>query len=144
MSQDGSFVPEPWCTTDEPELDWLYNTGSIEQALAYSKLFWPSFIEHEDCVFLTFDDDKYRSWMAELHDDKARVEAMMNHRHIADVFEGAESAPHELLIGLGRILKQCWKAKLLLDFPQRRFEVQFDDRQSAAPSDYEITFYQPR
>jgi len=58
MAQSHSFVPEPWATTDEPELDWLYNTGSVAQALAYSELFWPCFTEHDDCVFLLLDVEK--------------------------------------------------------------------------------------
>ena len=45
---------------------------------------------------------------------------------------------------LGRVLKQCWAAKLERDFPHRRFEVQFDDTAAADASDYEITFYQQR
>jgi len=127
MAQSHSFVPEPWSATDEPELGWFYNTGSVAQALAYSELFWPRFTEHDDCVFLLFDLQKYDSWMKTLEGDKRQVEAALNHRHIADLFEDGESASHEWLIALGRILKQCWAAKLRSDFPHRQFDVQFDD-----------------
>lgn len=144
MAQSHSFVPEPWSSTDEPELDWLYNTGSVGQALAYSNLFWPHFTEHDDCVFLILDVEKYALWMETLGGNKTQAEATLNHRHIADLFEDAESAPHELLIALGRTLKQCWAAKLRLDFPNRRFEVQFDETLAADAIDYEITFYQQR
>src|SRR5689334_21969397 len=98
MPQNSSFIPEPWCETDEPELDWLYNTGSVAQALAYGQLFWPRFIEHDDCVFLHLDLEKYKSWMEETNGNKTQIEAIMNHRHIADFFENAKSASHELLI----------------------------------------------
>jgi hypothetical protein len=122
----------------------LYNTGSAEQALAYSKLFWPAFVEYDDCVFLSLDLDKYHSWMAQFDNDKTGTESMLNHRHIGDMFEAGESTPHELLIRLGCILKQCWTAKLRADFPQRRFDVHFDDSAAADAIDYEITFCQVR
>ena len=144
MAQSHSFVPEPWSTTNEPELDWLYNTGSVAQALAYSELFWPRFTEHDDCVFLLLDVEKYESWMNRPEDNKTQAEATLNHRHIADLFEGGDSASHELLVALGRTLKQCWAAKLRLDFPRRRFEVQFDDAPATDAIEYEITFYQQR
>ena len=144
MAQSHSFVPEPWSTTNEPELDWLYNTGSVAQALAYSELFWPRFNEHDDCIFLLLDVEKYESWMKTLEGNKTQAEATLNHRHIADLFEDGESASHELLIALGRILKQSWAAKLQRDFPHRRFGVQFDDTPVPDASDYEITFYQQR
>jgi len=82
--------------------------------------------------------------MNTLGGDKTRTEATVNHRHIADLFEDGESASHEWLIALGRTLKQCWAAKLRLDFPDRRFEVQFDETLAVDSIDYEITFYQQR
>ncbi|MEY2536278.1 MAG: hypothetical protein QOG67_18 [Verrucomicrobiota bacterium] len=144
MPEDHSFVPKPWSGTDEPAREWLYNTGSLEQALAYGELFWPHFVEHDDCVFLSLDLEKYKSWMTTLEGSKARVEAVLNHRHIADLFENTELASHDWLINLGRKLKQCWAAKLQLDFPERHFEVQFEERRSPAATDYEITFFQSR
>ena len=78
MAQSHSFVPEPWSSTDQPELAWLYNTGSVAQALAYSELFWPSFTEHDDCVFLLFDLEKYESWMKTLEGNKTRADLLTN------------------------------------------------------------------
>ena len=144
MAQSQSFVPEPWSSTQQPELDWLFNTGSVAQALAYRELFWPRFTEHDDCVFLFFDPEKCESWTNTLDGDKTRTEATVNHRHIADLFEEGQSASHEWLIALGRTLKQCWAAKLRLDFPERQFEVQFNETLAVNSTDYEITFYQQR
>src|SRR5262245_41627376 len=39
-------------TTNFNVLDYVYAVGSPLQALMYSKLFWPEFIEIEDMVFL--------------------------------------------------------------------------------------------
>jgi hypothetical protein len=144
MTHPGSFVPEPWASGDDPAGEWWYVTGSIEQALAYAELFWPQFVVHEGCVLLARSIDGYGPWSERL-EDKADIEAMLNHRHILDLFhDAAGSEPHEWLISLGRTLKECWAAKLRLEFPERRFEVVFDETPCADPVDYQITFYQQR
>jgi hypothetical protein len=142
MNPKQSFIPEPWLSSDRPALNWLYATGSIEQALAYAQLFWPEFVEHEDCVFLKCDLVGYSAWITRLP-TKADVEAMINHRHILDLFDAVNSsAPHEWLISLGLTLKECWKAKLNSQFPTRNFEIVFDQTLRPDPVDYQITFYQ--
>jgi hypothetical protein len=144
MTPTSSFVPEPWASGDDPAGEWLYVTGSIEQALAYAQLFWPPFVVHEDCVLLDRSVDGYAPWAERLR-EKADIEAMLNHRHILDLFHDAVgSEPHDWLISLGRTLKDCWGAKLRLEFPDRRFEVVFDETPCADPVDYQITFYQQR
>jgi hypothetical protein len=52
---------------------------------AYQKLFWPDFVEHDDCVFLALDEAIYRQWLQQTGGDKRKVEAVMNHRHIIDL-----------------------------------------------------------
>jgi len=120
-------------------MGWLYNTGGIEQALAYSELFWPEFIEHEGCILMDRVADSFRSWSDSLR-DPSKVEAMLNHRHICDLFERETS--HDMMIALGRVLRDAWTLKLARDFPKRRFAVEFYDAPSQDPTDYQITFYQ--
>ena len=144
MTQPCPFVPEPWSSSEQPAREWLYATGSIEKALAYAQLFWPHFVVHEDCVLLDLDLDGYDAWKERLP-AKSDIEAMLNHRHILDLFHDAGShEPHEWLISLGCSLKQCWEAKLKLQFPDRKFEIVFDETRCADPIDYQITFYQSR
>jgi hypothetical protein len=120
-------------------MEWLYATGSVEQALACSDLFWPEFVEHEGCVFMERVADSFRGWSESLG-DPSKVEAMLNHRHICDLFERESS--HNMMIGLGRVLRDAWTIKLARDFPERRFAVEFYDTPSENPTDYQITFYQ--
>jgi hypothetical protein len=54
-----------------------------------------------------------------------KVEAMINHLHILDMFtsEGFEPTP-QVVARISRILKDMWSCKLQRDFPERRFKVE--------------------
>ena len=44
--------------------DWIAIEGNIKLALGYSFIFWPDFMEHENCVFLKshFSIENYNEW----------------------------------------------------------------------------------
>jgi hypothetical protein len=110
---------------------------------AYQKLFWPDFVEHDDCVFLAFDEAKYRQWLQQTDGDKQRVEAMMNHRHIIDLLpRTVESPTRGLVVSFGQLLRDVWETKLRRDFPKRQFCVSFSSEESEDLSLYEVTFSQ--
>ena len=110
---------------------------------AYQETFWPIFVEHDDGVFLAFDEPIYLRWMQKAEGDKRLVEEIMNHRHIADLLPKAvESPTHSLVIAFGELLQDAWDAKLRRDFPTRRFCVSFPSEEQKNLTDYEITFYQ--
>ena len=137
-----SAIPEPWATQSEsPAMEWLFATGTVEQALAYSELLWPDFVEHQDCILLHCVADSFPTWKDQLG-DLSKVEAMLNHVHISDFFHRESS--HDLMISLGHVLKDAWTMKLARDFPGRRFCIEFYDERSEDPTDYQITFYQMR
>jgi hypothetical protein len=108
-------------------MEWLYATGSVEQALGYSELFWPEFVEHEGCILLERVPASFNSW-AESLQEPSKVEAMLNHRHVSDLFHAQTS--HDMMITLGRLLRDIWTLKLARDFPDRRFSVEFYDQLS--------------
>ena len=110
---------------------------------AYRELFWPDFIERDGCVFLAFDEARYQEWLRTLEGDRARVEAMMNHRHIVDSLPQAVEEPsRDLVLAFGRLLREAWDAKLQRDFPDRKFVVSFPEDHSDDLIDYEVTFWQ--
>jgi hypothetical protein len=85
----------------------------------------------------------YRDWMAQTGGDRRRVETVMNHHHIADLIGGViESPSHDVVLAIGRLLRELWTAKLSRDFPDRKFVVSFSEDYSADVVNYEITFYQ--
>ncbi|MPY67366.1 hypothetical protein F8S09_11815 [Deinococcus sp. SDU3-2] len=77
----------------EPE-DWLAMLGSVPQALMYSVLFWPTFVEHQGCLLREgFSPQLFQEWLTRTNGDRTAVELVMNHRHITDFFPNAEEHP---------------------------------------------------
>jgi hypothetical protein len=74
--------------------DYLFGSANIEIAIAFTKLFWPDFVEHEGGIFLSeaFNSQIYEQWKIELGNDVAAIEQVMNHQHIDDILPGAENA----------------------------------------------------
>jgi hypothetical protein len=83
--------------------------------------------------------------MKSLEGDRTRVERVMNHLHIMDMFTSEDFEPTEPVVThVAQLLKDMWSCKLVRDFPQRSFHVEIHD---GTPDDllgYEITFFQKR
>ena len=93
---------------------------------AYREIFWPVFTEHDDCVFLSFDEAVYKEWLEKTGGDRRKIEATMNHRHIIDLLPASVKEPTKgLVVEFGDLLREVWEAKLQRDFPRRRFCVSF-------------------
>jgi hypothetical protein len=66
---------------------WANAVGRYDYAIAYVSVFWPDFVVHDDCVFrLDPGSENYAAWLSTLEGDRSRVEAMINHLHIMDMF----------------------------------------------------------
>jgi hypothetical protein len=123
---------------------WLIRIGSYEHAVAYARLFWPAFTVHEGCVlFAGFSEEIFRGFMEQTGGNKQAVEAVMNHRHVLDLFQQVSREPTEqLVLQVGRVLKDMWSCKLRRDFPDRTIVVTFSEEGIDDLLDYEITFFQ--
>jgi len=144
-----ALIPELrlWNAGKGGDIDvWLAGIGSYEHAVAYLRLFWPAFTVHEDCVlFADFNPESFRGFMEQTAGDKRRVEVVMNHHHILDLFPNVPQEPSKaLIIHLGRSLKEIWSCKLKHDFPTRVIAVSFPEDETEDPRDYEITFFQDK
>jgi hypothetical protein len=124
---------------------WLGIEGDFQLAIAFSRLFWPAFAEHDGCVlFAGFSPTVYQDFLAACDDDRAGVEAVMNHQHLLDLFcHASATATAAQLIYLGKVLRDIVKVKLAHDFPQRVFEVEFDEGPFDDLYEYQVTFWQP-
>lgn len=97
-------------------LDYLVGVSNMEVAIAFTKLFWPDFIEHEMGVFLasTFNSKTYGQWKDKLGNDIGAIERVINHKHIDDLLPGAENVGYENLLYLAQVLTQIWESRLKL------------------------------
>ncbi|WP_435016072.1 hypothetical protein TA3x_003632 [Tundrisphaera sp. TA3] len=143
------LVPEAEAVTWEPDhtaLDWIQWAGTAGQAIAYSQLFWPDFVEHDGCLFLAdgFDPDNYQHCMESSNGDRTRVESVINHRHILDIFDQSPPSRAQIM-HLGKVLQSMWGTKLRAEFPGRAVVVWFpEDEDLSDDLDYQITFFQDR
>jgi hypothetical protein len=111
-------------------LDYVGQHVSPTEALAVSEMLWPAFVEHRGCVILRgqFDEALFDDWWSALDGDASRIESVMNHIHLWDVFTDREEPGSDLALErLARAVATSWKAALAVAYPDGRFAVQVDD-----------------
>lgn len=173
MTQDEKLIPDlqEWRKFNGPNFSidsWTAIKGNIKLAIGYSFLFWPEFIEHENCVFLKshFSIDTFKHWQNPNHiKNYAGIESMINHIHIVDLFATASTPPRQSLIHrlfkkaekdlfekpskeqiiyLGNKLVETYRAKLVVEYPNKKFDISFDYVDNPENlEDYQLTFWQP-
>ncbi len=126
--------------------DWIIMSGSMQLAIGYSCLFWPDFVEYKGCVFLKFkfSEDTFHHWKEKVTvENVAQIEYLINHIHIVDLFSRRGLLSKEQVVFLGNKLREMYRAKLSIDFPDRAFEIEFDFIDNPENlEDYQLTFYQ--
>jgi hypothetical protein len=130
--------------------NWIANEGNIKLAIGYSSIFWPAFIEHENCVFLKshFTLEGYNSWKsADYVEYFSQIEYVINHIHILDLFlrerEHGQEITKDQLIYLGNTLREIYEIKLSKEFVERTFVVTFNGQEDLDDLiDYELSFHQ--
>ena len=163
---DESLLPHytTWVSTNGEGYglwDYLEHNSNYDMASAFSKLFWPDFVEFEGCVFLA---EAYRKWSQPVEDqrrearkDPRSIEKLVNHLHMYDLFwtnttvlvEDPEGGPRigvdqvyslQLKEYLAQVLLVCWKHALQEKYPEREFEFSY----ATEPDEYgpTITFWQ--
>jgi len=134
-----------WATDDIDQ--WISIEGNYEHLVGYGRIFWPDFMEHDGCIFWKhrFTEENYKSFMVQTKGDKTAVEAVMNHEHILDIFSNPPNKPsREIVLYIGRLLKEIWQVKLDREFPGRQIKVSFPEEFSEDLLHYEVTFFQER
>lgn len=124
--------------------DWIGCVGNYELAIGYSLIFWPRFVCFGDYVFRdgSFSAASVQGFEEATNGDRRAVEAVVNHVHIADIHCNVDDPGEAQLRYLGRVLRDIYATKLKADFPDRAFEVVFNDESGLDPEDYELTFWQ--
>ena len=133
-----------WSQPDSmDELAYLNFNIHPEDVLIASNLFLPKFISHEDSIFweARFDESSYSNWKQQFGSDRGKLERMLNHVHLYDLFDQCQDdVSDDLFLSLAERMKLCWEMKLKLEFPDRKFIVEL----SSGDEDYgpTLVFYQ--
>lgn len=122
---------------------WIESIGSYPLAVGYSLVFWPRFERFGRYVLREgFSERALRGFEAQAGSSRVSVEWVMNHLHLADIHVNAEAPTEAQLRYLGRLLREIHAVKLGADFPDLRFEVEFNDEPGLDPIDYQLSFWQ--
>lgn len=144
MVSEGDLIPDAKLWNNGRGIDlesWIAMNGNYDLAVGYSLLFWPEFVVIDDYVLRQGSTEaNLREWEKRGGDRKG-IEAVINHIHIADIHYGVPASEAQLR-HLGRVLKTIYQLKLAADYPQRAFEVHFNDEAGLDSIDYELTFFQ--
>ncbi len=128
-----------------------HSASPIAAVAEFAKYFWPTFVECGGCIFVALDGRRphmtlggrgrlataVKARLRERGTDRTGLESS-DHHHILDFFGQFGSVfdarrtrvrmrhPHfRAAETIGRIMAQCWAAKLHQDFPRSRFRVYF-------------------
>ncbi len=144
MLSDDDLIPDAKLWNNGRGVDpesWIWMTGNYDLAVGYSFVFWPEFVVIDDYVLRQGSTEaNLREWEKTGHSRKG-IEAVINHIHIADIHSDMPTSEAQLR-HLGRVLKAIYQLKLSVDFPDRAFEVHFNDEPGLGDIDYELTFFQ--
>ncbi len=133
-------------------LDFVYRYGSALEALMYSRLFWPEFVEIEGMVFLkeVVEDPKVceaiRDYLQRTG-DRTEVERSFNEKIVTTELLGKDltGTTDDQIDWIEERLCEMWKARLSSLYPDCRFKVEVTDLDPADPEgETAITFYQIR
>lgn len=133
---------------DCPDLaTWVCSIG--DRADSSMSLLVPEFQLHDGGVFFaSLDTQSYRAWLHAFKGNKTAAQAVMNHRHILELFLRAEQEPSRLqVVCLGRKLEKLWAARLKCDFPTENIVVAFREAKEQSGDEllaHLITFFIPR
>lgn len=154
---DKSLLPfyQEWKTNQDPEpraegvLDYLYFESDHEMAAAFSKLFWPDFVEVEGCVFLAERFPKLsmsaEEFSRKMQENPRSIEFTVNYLNIPYIFfndgrNNLEFFSPELFVYMAQVLLVCWKHALQEAFPDRKFEFWYEiEHETDCPK---ISFWQ--
>ena len=125
--------------------DWIGSVARYDHAIGYLVWFWPCFYEYDGCVFVGNMPDKenYEYWMQSTDGNKKSVEALLNHVHITDLFQGSDEKPNEKqIIHIANILKEIWSYKAKIEFPEKQITVELYEGTEQDLVEYQVTLFQ--
>jgi len=110
---------------------YLNTFYDLNAAIAFSKLFYPDFVETRGCVIISmrYDRENFESWYNECQGEISEIEKMCNLYEIKDLFHinpvefNIEEGYSRAINILGDILKKSWDINLKLLYPDKRFNV---------------------
>jgi hypothetical protein len=96
-----------------------------DDVLIIGKLFFPVFIEVEDCIFLETNINKrHLNEISSMNIvEKAQREKEINKVHLYDIFSHTDNVDEITFINVGKLLKSSWSTHLKNSYPHKEIIV---------------------
>jgi len=115
--------------------EYLNLKYDINAAIAFSKLYYPDFIERNGCIILGFryDEGSFIKWFEHFEGDIPEIEKHCNAYEIMDYFsinrdtEESLDLFNEKVNELAKVLKRSWEINCQLLLPDRKIIVEVYD-----------------
>jgi hypothetical protein len=147
------LIPEikDWKNSGKEVMDieqWIVVEGNLSLDIGNSFIFWPDFIEYNNCVVLEFhfSENDFKNWTGTSYiENYSQIESVINHIHILYLF--ALEKKKDIIYGhvkfLGNTPLEIYGAKLKIQYPTKSFLVTFNgDELCEDLLDYQMTFHQ--
>ena len=110
-------------------VDFITQHVSALHAFAVVDLLFPQFVEVDGYVFLAdkFDSDRFAEWCEYCSGDMRRVQAVINHLHLWDVFS-SEQMSEDSLTALAAWIGMCWTIAAEATYPNYSYHVEVTNR----------------
>jgi hypothetical protein len=122
--------PNNWEVTDYLNLKYDMNA-----AIAFSKLYFPDFIEKKGCIILGFryDEEVFNEWYEHFKGNVPEIERICNRYELMDYFSINRNSDEQLdfynkqIDEFANVLKKSWEVNCQLLFPNRKMAVEVYD-----------------
>lgn len=145
--KDAIFLEANGITLFKPVMYLRHNAGAtLDQTLAHLFLFWPSFKQMDDIVYINIGANYVLTIEGKMHEhigtlfsslgSNKEVEKEANRIQIGSYFllNDAENTEMRISFFCKRLI-EMWKAKIAHEFPEKRFVFELNEEK------WEITFY---
>lgn len=107
----------------------------MDAAIAFSKLYFPDFIQKDGCIILGFryDEEIFKEWKKHLNGNVSHIERICNRYDIMDYFalnrnlDEPSDLYNQKIDEFAAALKKSWEINCQLLFPDRKIIVEVYD-----------------
>lgn len=107
-------------------VDYVKCNGDLATLVAFSRIFWPRFVEVGNCVLWdrAYEESNFEVWRESLSGDTRKIEATLNQLRVWQVVESGDADEDwRALEFIAACIVKAWRAALSVEFPDRNFDV---------------------
>ncbi len=107
-------------------LNYVKAHGDLGMLVAFSRIFWPRFVEAEGCVLWdrAYEESNFQAWRKSLSGDVRKIEATLNQLRVWQIVDSDDvEEDRRAQAYFAECVAKTWGAALSAAFPRRSFDV---------------------